>query len=293
MFHAWYLGVDFQLYAVLTPIFVALYLHMHRKITILLEFLLVIVIIAMSFFGTFYFNWSAYTSDGMQSVAYDREFYINPFYRSTPYIIGFISAQLWHEKSRVWPNFGITNKLSVFLSISSVLLMAYLPFWSASAYTNRPCLSYEDPLQNPSCGTGLTQYEKAIFNSFMRPLWSLGLVVISMLSFNGQLNFLGAHSVLTWPGWDPIGKLSFSMYLLHPLVGNFLLLGRTSKLRYTNAGFITMYAGISIVTFLLALCIGLLVEWPLSKITRDIEKMIYEKKKDSCSESNVATSNIS
>jgi hypothetical protein len=38
------------------------------------------------------------------------------------------------------------------------------------------------------------------------------------------------------------------------------------------------FAGIVTITFLSALALGILVEWPISKITRDFEKKIWARK---------------
>ena len=68
------------------------------------------------------------------------------------------------------------------------------------------------------------------------------------------------------------------MYLLHPLIINIWVLGGASKFRYSNANFVYAFAGIVTITFLSALALGILVEWPISKITRDFEKKIWARK---------------
>ena len=281
MSHTWYLGVDFQLYATLTPIFLTLYLQFNRKIAMFLECLLIVFIIIASMICSYRFNWSANFLDGMDSAAYDRGYYINPFFRSTPYIIGFITAQLWHEKSRIWPHFGLTRLMSFFLSLAAIGLMFFLCFWGSGGYTKRPCLSYENPDSNQECGSDVSRTERALYTSLMRPLWGFSLALISLLSFNGQLNFLGVNALLSWSGWGPIGRLSFSMYLLHPLVVLFNVLGRRSKIRYSNVELLYSYVGVSVITIFLAIGTGLLVEWPLSKISRRIENFIMSDSKES------------
>ena len=77
-----------------------------------------------------------------------------------------------------------------------------------------------------------------------------------------------------------MSKLSFSMYLLHPIVINIYVLGGDSKFRYRNVSFFYSFSGIVVVTFLAALVLGVLVEWPLSKITRDLEKRLWGSKID-------------
>ncbi len=114
---------------------------------------------------------------------------------------------------------------------------------------------------------------------------------MSLLSFNGQLTFLWSSTILTWPGWDPISKLSFSMYLLHPLVINIWVLGGDDKFRFSLINFLFAFSGIVLITFLTAIVIGVLVEWPISRITRDFEKRLWsKKKKDKDESSNITVS---
>lgn len=121
MYHAWYLGVDFQLCAVLTPIFVSLFLRKGcRRLAITFELLLVTLVIVMTFINTYLRDWSGHLMDGKQTLQYDREAYINPFYRAIPYLVGFITAQLWHEKSRICPNLGLQRYVSYFMIRPSI-----------------------------------------------------------------------------------------------------------------------------------------------------------------------------
>ena len=292
MYHAWYLGVDFQLCLVLAPVFVTLYLRKGWRVqTIVLEVLTVVAIIIASLHCSFKYNWSANLWDGADTVAFDVGFYINPIFRSTPYIIGFITGQIWHEKCRLCPNVGLTRTIAVLLSIISIMIMIYWSAFAGGSMHMRPCQVWESP-RYTECGGGLSATQLAIFNSFGRPIWGLGLALISLLSFNGQLTFLWSSTILTWPGWDPISKLSFSMYLLHPLVINIWVLGGDDKFRFSLVDLFFAFAGIVLITFIVALVIGVLVEWPMSRITRDFEKRLWSKKKSKRDDRIVSEENV-
>lgn len=292
MYHAWYLGVDFQLCLVLAPIFVTLYLRKGWRVrTIVLEIITICVIIGLSLYNSFKYSWSANLWDGADTVAFDRGFYINPFFRSSPYIIGFITGQIWHEKCRLCPNVGLTRTVAVFLSIISISIMIYWSAFAGGGMNLRPCQVWESP-RKTECGGGLSDINLAIFNSFGRPIWGTGLAVISLLSFNGQLTFLWSSTVLTWPGWDPMSKLSFSMYLLHPLVINIWVLGGDDKFRFSLVDLFFAFAGIVCITFIVALVIGILVEWPMSKLTRDFEMRLWSSKKAKRDDQNVSIENV-
>ena len=279
MYHAWYLGVDFQLCAILAPVFVSLFLKEGcRKLTIAIELILITAIIGTSINLSHKYGWSAHLFDGADTVSFDRGFYINPFFRSSPYIIGFITAQLWHEKSRQWPHMGLTKVTSVTLSFFSVSLMLFLTL-GTSDNNKRPCTVWESP-HTTDCGSGWSRDKLAIFNSLVRPAWGLGLAIMALLSFNGQLRCLWSSSLLKWTGWDPICRLSFSMYLLHPLIINIWVMGGASKFRYSHSSFFYAFAGIVTTTVIAALVVGILVEWPMSKMTRHLESRICVSKRE-------------
>lgn len=268
MYHTWYLGVDFQLGAILAPIFLPLYLKRKQK-AILIEFGTIIMIIVASFLCSHLFDWSGHLFDGMQTLSFDRGFYIQSFFRATPYIAGFITAQVWHELCQRNTYYQIPfPKLLSMISISTLI---FLIFWGMSAYDQRPCLVWENT-HISDCGSGWSKNSLAIYNSLVRPAWSCALAIFSLLALNGQL--FCVLPVLNWHGWTMISKLSFGMYLLHPLTINIWFLRRTSKFYYSHIDFIFSFAAIVTITYFSALVLSLLVEWPMSKITSCWEKKI-------------------
>ena len=50
--------------------------------------------------------------------------------------------------------------------------------------------------------------------------WSIGISIIIFCNtgYGGVVN-----SVLSWPGWDPLVRLSYGVYLLHPITMHYIM----------------------------------------------------------------------
>ena len=69
-----------------------------------------------------------------------------------------------------------------------------------------------------------------------------------------------------WPGWDPLGRLSYGVYLLHVLVIFFILGSLQSSLIFTDTVYIMFCLFTIVVSFSLSVVLTLTVEIPISKI---------------------------
>ena len=50
-----------------------------------------------------------------------------------------------------------------------------------------------------------------------------------VLSFRGEAGIVGRF--LGHPGWVPLARLSYGAYLIHPIILNFLVLGKANKVK--------------------------------------------------------------
>ncbi|KAH8033095.1 hypothetical protein HPB51_006996 [Rhipicephalus microplus] len=131
--------------------------------------------------------------------AYHDSIEINFYTRGGPFCIGLIVGYLLAIK----PKLGL-NKWAAFagwiLSLVTVVAITNIPwFWNKEGRHMRP---------------GGTEY--AIYDAFHRLLFSVAVAYIALVSAWGSGGVIRVF--LTWPGWLPISRLCFVIYILHPFL---------------------------------------------------------------------------
>ena len=77
-----------------------------------------------------------------------------------------------------------------------------------------------------------TQWENATFLMFSRLAWSIGISIIIFFCNTGYGGLV--NSVLSWPGWDPLVRLSYGVYLLNAIVIYYIIGSLHSSLVFTD-----------------------------------------------------------
>jgi peptidoglycan/LPS O-acetylase OafA/YrhL len=111
-----------------------------------------------------------------------------------------------------------------------------------------------------------------MFDTYLFALMT-SYVLLYMLAVRAAGHTCMLDRMLSWRGFRPIAKLSYSAYLLHPMV--VLLLWSRVNWDLASAGAIMIleHAGLSIiVTHLAALILYLLVERPLHRLGRRLTR---------------------
>ena len=154
-----------------------------------------------------------------------------------------------------------------------LLLMPFLMLPASwSAYQNRPC-SFQETM-GEHCGSGWSVEWLAVYNSFTKPAWAVGLGVITLLCCNGQGFFISRF--LSHRVWGPPAKLSFGVYLLHVTVLNLFFLSKTQKMRYSHFDFTFTFLAVIFLSFTLALFVAVFIESPACRISKQIENAVTE-----------------
>ncbi|XP_055643556.1 nose resistant to fluoxetine protein 6-like [Toxorhynchites rutilus septentrionalis] len=193
--HSWYLSVDMQLY-ILSPLIIYPLWRWGRKILIAVVCL---VLLSMGcVIATFLVNDLRLAFMGGASSDRMKLTYFPTHTRMGAWLIGVILGYiLHHTKNR---RVLLPKAIVAFGWLISVGILLLVLF------TNHP-------LQQPGSYAEISVAVNAIYESFSRVTWAcaLGWIVFACVNgYGGPIN-----TFLSLPVWQPLGRLSYSIYLLH------------------------------------------------------------------------------
>lgn len=231
--HTWYSAVDTQLY-LLSPVFIILLYKMPKT-----AFALCFAIIAASIVGTWtltvmnnypavsYFTDSMYVNVSQldktvwksinfrttqQLVGYYNSIYTKPYFRVGPYLVGILAAYAMLKNS--FKNFNLKTWYLVTGWILSLTTMAAIIL----------------ALYPTHQGNILEIYLAATYSAIARILWACCLAWITFAS-QQQKNIINAF--LSLKIWVPFSKLTYCVYLVHPVIIAFFYGSQTKPFDYS------------------------------------------------------------
>ncbi|XP_017486840.1 PREDICTED: nose resistant to fluoxetine protein 6-like [Rhagoletis zephyria] len=213
--HTWYSAVDTQLY-LLSPVFIILLYKMPKT-----AFALCFAIIAASIVGTWTLtvmnNYPAvsYFTDSIttqQLVGYYNSIYTKPYFRVGPYLVGILAAYAMLENS--FKNFNLKTWYLVTGWILSLTTMAAIIL----------------ALYPTHQGNILEIHLAATYSAIARILWACCLAWITFAS-QQQKNIISAF--LSLKIWVPVSKLTYCVYLVHPVIIAFFYGSQTKPFDYS------------------------------------------------------------
>ena len=200
---SWYMANDMQFF-IISPIFIyALWKSQNVGLVLSLLGLLAgtIVPIVISWIRDFPFSISFISFTDPTSIKYVLDFYIVPWCRFQPYICGIMFGYLLHRlrdqpKLKINPIF-ITWIWAITGAMGSVIIYGLYPYVGDFLTT----------------GQGGSKVTKAAYNGLHRLGWSIciGWVILACVKGRGG----PINSILSWPAWIPLARLSYCIYLVH------------------------------------------------------------------------------
>ncbi|KAJ3657228.1 hypothetical protein Zmor_016244 [Zophobas morio] len=185
--HSWYLGIDTQLY-LLAPTLI--YWIRHKKS----KFLLLIGAVCVF---SFIYTW-CYVLNNNSGFMYFFErvddIYTNPICRMPAWLVGIYFGYLLHKHR---------------LQKTEIPYIINVSLWLACLCIMTTLILYQVYILRHDYNV----YRSAFFNTFSRPLWSASVCYIIFSCCTGHAR--PVNTFLSHPVFIVLGKLSYSMYLIH------------------------------------------------------------------------------
>ncbi|GFU16715.1 nose resistant to fluoxetine protein 6 [Nephila pilipes] len=261
--YSWYLAADFQVYVICIP----LVLLIMKKPVIGLWTNFVIMI--LSVIGVGIQNYMRdfpptnlfVHADVEQRHELMMETYYPPLHHLGPHCLGlFVGYYLRQKKSPKNMHWG----LHVLAWILAFILTSAALFGVHPWNTGLP-------------GTG--KVATVLYACLSRMSWTVGLAWITIACSTGCGGFL--TSILSWKPLIPLSRLTFMVYMVHPLVQHVFYSTLREGIQARNSLAIFIYFGFVITSYALGIIVCLLLEAPfvrIGKVVFEIEEAIRKKK---------------
>ncbi|KAH8386780.1 hypothetical protein KR093_002451, partial [Drosophila rubida] len=196
--HSWYLGVDMQLY-LLSPLFLYALYKWGKKAAIGIVVLMVLLLIWL-FTLMMVKEYSMLLRNGLKADDSQRWLYFATHLHATPWLVGAVFGYVLHV------NRGKSFKLRPLIVWAGWLSCLAVIF--ACLFALVPYEKFTDPMP--------TMLEDALYYTLTRLGWPLALCWVVFACMQGYGGM--ANSFLSCPLWQPLSKLSYSIYVWHILI---------------------------------------------------------------------------
>ncbi|XP_022209523.2 nose resistant to fluoxetine protein 6-like isoform X1 [Drosophila obscura] len=192
--HSWYLAVDMQLYLISPLLLIALYKWGKKAAA---GIAVLVLLVSSCLFATMMVNnYSMLIKNGMKGNA-GQKLYLATHTHAAPWLIGFLFGYFLHL------NRGKKFQLSQIAVWSGWVLSLAMVF--TSIFALYPAAQWSAP--------PLSTLEESFYYTLTRVAWPLALCWIVFACMQGYGGL--ADSFLSSPLWQPLSRLSYSVYIWH------------------------------------------------------------------------------
>ena len=138
------------------------------------------------------------TEGGSGADRYMGNFYVVPWCRFQPYIVGIVLGFFLH-KMRKQPELKINTVAltwiwSIAFAVGAIVIYGLVPY-------------------QMNMGAGSSTAERAFYNGFHRLAWAICLSWVILACVKGAGG--PVNSILSWRAWVPLARMSYCIYLVH------------------------------------------------------------------------------
>ena len=251
MLATWHICADMQLF-IFSPIFIVLLYHS-------LHYGLVAVVVTMfaatmtvGFVAAENGYWAA-TLANPQSYDQIAGLHVQPYHRINTYLTGILLGYILYKKYNI-----ATLPIGDWLK-----RLIYMILWSVAIYLcTVPTLFSTYGEYNHT--HHFTDFENVTFLMFTGLAFSIGLSIIIYISNTGYGGMFS--SFLCWPGWDPLARLIFGVFLFHQMVAYYILGTLQSSLKFTDPVLVMLLVFTLVMSYILSAVTAVCVELPIAKV---------------------------
>lgn len=258
----WYLANDMQFYAI-SPLFLIPFLNPRwRKFSYVVFALLCLVYLVSTITVVAVYDIpvslsSSVATSGKEWTYYSK-YYLRPWTRAGAYLVGVAFGRVVYlAKQKKWRIPLWANLLGWFLTtvLSAVLVYCLKDVNGGLAST--------------------TIFEQILYNTFSRPVWAalIGWVILSCELGQGGL----ADAILSFRGFQPLSRLAYCTYLIHPIILIIVYNGMKSKMAFSQFTVSMFGLGFVVASFSAAYVISICFEAPAIKLEKLLNKLLSSR----------------
>ncbi|XP_022092075.1 nose resistant to fluoxetine protein 6-like isoform X2 [Acanthaster planci] len=184
---------------------------------------------------------------GMQSNDYMSLVYGKPYCRISPYLVGiglgYIMHRIGNRKVKLNPALALIGWLAAAALAMSVVYGLY-----------------------PSTKSPMSRPASIVYASVSRFVWALSLawvVYACKYGYGGWIN-----SFLSWHFWVPLSRVTFSAYLIHPIVILVFYDNFASPWHFSVYLTAFYFAGVASISYFIAIFLALAIEYPCANLEK-------------------------
>lgn len=249
---SWQLAVVMQFYLI-SPILVAIFVLSKKLGTVIVIFLMLAGIVSSGFKEHRYGgDLLSMSSDGG---LYWNNVFIKPWCRVSSYCVGVL---LGFALTQCEPKRKIKK---IAAALGWVLALVVACTFIFITYT-----------KNRDGGEPWTPIQQAVYESVGRPVWAACIAWVIFACYNGAGGCV--NSFLSWPGFIPLSRLTYVVYLLHPVMMVLYVYSKRSLVYLSDFDMVYLLFGHIMINYLAAIPIAALFEYPFVNLERAVKRKL-------------------
>ncbi|KAJ8310945.1 hypothetical protein KUTeg_011505 [Tegillarca granosa] len=126
--------------------------------------------------------------------------------------------------------------------------------------------------KNRDGGEPWTPIQQAVYESVGRPVWAACIAWVIFACYNGAGGCV--NSFLSWPGFIPLSRLTYVVYLLHPVMMVLYVYSKRSLVYLSDFDMVYLLFGHIMINYLAAIPIAALFEYPFVNLERAVKRKL-------------------